>query len=427
MLLLQALLGITVDETDVEAEMLLLQNSILRDHDVVNDDDRGSFADDEASDDDDDDTDVRDPDGPTYVDEDVDASFADVADDIDNSAAASLSDGSVPMIDEAALETVLGCKLDEYNMTEEENLLVRSVVLYDRLPLDRDDDGVENDDGVTTTLDSYEAFITDIEAAHCCEVADEAAGGDAAAVVLGADATAITPFMSASSAKTLMTRMLAWRRHKRKQEARAVASLTIKQIGNKKHGNKNRRSVLDIYPHIGDEIEAIMKEDDSVGVGASAHRDTGIAIMNTNRKMAKGTGWERIRLELRQRNIRVSTSSIRRLCVARKQRTHAAVRHKNLVAVKCRRSVKRLGRFNLDSHYRNAFYRTVHHIRDRCSTTATTLIERDDKSKYRMNSGDTTCNIATVSDLEHQASPLKNVVSTRGTSFELACIGTDAR
>jgi hypothetical protein len=207
-----------------------------------------------------------------------------------------------------------------------------------------------------------------------------------------------------------------------------VASLTIKHIGNKKHGNKNRRSVLDIYPHIGDEIEAIMKEDDSVGVDASsAHRDTGVAIMNTARKMTKESGWDRIRLELRQRNIRVSTSSIRRLCVARKQRTHSALRHKNLVAVKCRRSVKRLGRFNLDSHYRNAFYRTVHHIRDRCSTTATTLIERDDKSKYRMNSGDTTCNIATVSDLEHQASPLKNVVSTRGTSFELACIGTDAR
>ena len=418
--------------------MVLLENSILRDHDVVAEDDVGFFADDEAdefgcfpedkaddeasSNDDNFDNDVRDPDRPTYVDEDVDASLADVADDIDNSASASLSDGSVPMIDEASLEAVLGGNLDEYIMTEDENLIVRSVVLYDRLPLprDRDDDGVVDDENVTTTLDSYEAFITDMEAAHCCEVADEAAGGDAEAVVLGADATAITPFMSASSAKTLMTRMLAWRRHKRKQEARAVASLTIKQIGNKKHGNKNRRSVLDIYPHIGDEIEAIMKEDDTVGVGASAHRDTGVAIMNTHRKFAKGTGWERIRLELRQRNISVSTSAIRQLCVARKQRTHAAARHKNLVAVKCRRSVKRLGRFNLDCHYRNAFYRTVHHIRDRCSTTETTLIERDDKSKYRMNSGDTTCNIATVSDREHQASPLKNVVSTRETSFELA-------
>ena len=90
-------------------------------------------------------------------------------------------------------------------------------------------------------------------------------------------------------AKTHMTRMLAWRRHKRKQEARTVASLTIKQIGNKKHGNKNRRSVLDIYTHIGDEIEAIMKEDDSAGVGTSAQRDTGFAIMNTHRKFSKGT------------------------------------------------------------------------------------------------------------------------------------------
>ena len=150
--------------------MVLLENSILRDHDVVAEDDVGFFADDEAdefgcfpedkaddeasSNEDNFDNDVRDPDGPTYVDEDVDASLADVADDIDNSASASLSDGSVPMIDEASLEAVLGGNLDEYIMTEDENLIVRSVVLYDRLPLprDRDDDGVVDDENVTKTV-----------------------------------------------------------------------------------------------------------------------------------------------------------------------------------------------------------------------------------------------------------------------------------
>ena len=50
-----------------------------------------------------------------------------------------------------------------------------------------------------------------------------------------------------------------------------------------------------------------------------------------------------------------------------------------------------------------------------CMDIAATQLERDDKLKYRMNSGDTTCNIATVSDLEHQASPLKNVARPTGT------------
>ena len=356
-----------------------------RDIDVGDDDNNEHDVDegDESSDDS--------PGHEAYGAEDVDAELLAVTHTADASVDASCSNeaGSVPMMDEAALAITLGVEtLADYNPTGPENDLIRSVVLGDRMPTYHEETS-DCDDGQTTVLDTYEAFLTEIEAAHSLDVAED--HGGSGAIVEGIEADAIAPLMSACDTKTLMVRMLAWRRHKRKIEARAAAKLTISSLGNNKHGNKNHKSVLDTYPNIGDEIEAIIAG--MGGVGASAHRDTGVAVMNTARKMEKGTGWERIRLELRRREIYVSTSAIRLLCVARKSRTREATRHRNIVAVKCRCSVKRLGRFNMDRHVRNAFYRALHHIRDRTSVEHACLLERDDKAKTRMNSGESTCNV----------------------------------
>ena len=375
---MQSLIGIEIDEEDVNREVALLRSSGFKDADDTDSDDGLDDADDD--DDDDDGTGwCRLPDDDAEFDE-----LAVVADAVDTSIAAD-STSAAPMHSlEQDIESRIGMRLSEYKMTDEEETIVKSVLLSDRMPTDvvdgsLDTDGDDNDGSRTTSLDVFEDFMGDTNAAHLCSDMD-------------LDVDAIQPFMAGMDARALLTRILAWRRYKRKKEARLVAR---RLLANRKHGNKNHKSVLEIYPNIMDAIEGIVAKMD---VGASAHRDSAAMILNTNRKMEKGTGWARIRLELREKEIYVSISSVRRLCMARKSTTISAQRHRNLVAVKCRRSVKRLGRFNLDAHGRNAFYRTMHHIRDRTPNETASMLERDDKAKTRMDSGESTCNVPTVGD-----------------------------
>ena len=98
------------------------------------------------------------------------------------------------------------------------------------------------DDGQTTVLDTYGASLTEIEAAHSLDVAEDHGGSGAIAEGIKTDATA--PLMSVCDANTLMVHMPAWRRHKRKIKARAAAKLTISSSGDNKHGNKNHKPVL---------------------------------------------------------------------------------------------------------------------------------------------------------------------------------------
>lgn len=411
---MQALLGVEIDEADVEAELRLLESSSLEDADdtewrpdAVDADPRPDDADPDpdAADaaiwpifDDDDEAPIieRDSSDWSYLTEDVEADMSLVADDVDASIKADIASEAPLHTLEQQLEARLETPLAEYRMTAEEETVVRSVILSDRMPTAVDDDGgfdAEDDDdsGRTTSADLVEDFVNEMTAAH----AGARASADSAAVMMDVDVDAIQPLMGALDARTMMVRVLAWRRHKRKREARVAAKRSIQSLGNRKHGNHNRASVLEIYPHIADTIGDIVA---GMNLGASAHRDSSAIINNTHRKMEKGTGWERIRLELQRRGIRVSTTTVRRLCLARRTRALVAQRHLGLVAVKCRRSVKRLGRFNLDAHARNAFYRTIHYIRDGTPADKASLLERDDKAKTRMNSGESTCKQAMVGD-----------------------------
>ena len=376
---MQSLIGIEIDEEDVEREMDLLLSSGFKDADDADSED----GEDDADDGDDDDARAS-TDGTGWCRlPDDDAEYEELAaagDAIDTSIEA----GSAPIHSlEQDIEARVGMRLSEYNMTDDEETMVKSVIFSDRMPTDvhddnADTDGDGTDDPRTTSLDVYEDFISDMNAAHPSDA--------------DLDADAIQPFMAAMDARMLLTRVLAWRRYKRKKEARVAAR---RLLANGKHGNNNRKSVLETYPNIVDAIKDIV---DKMDLGASAHRDSPAMILNTNRKLEKGTGWERIRLQLREREIYVSTSSVRQLCLARRSTTIAAQRHRGLVAVKCRRSVKRLGRFNLDAHARNAFYRTMHHIRDRTPNDTASMLERDDKAKTRMGSGESTCHVPTVGD-----------------------------
>ena len=54
---------------------------------------------------------------------------------------------------------------------------------------------------------------------------------------------------------------------------------------------------------------------------------------------------------------------------------------------------------------RNAFYRTLHHIRDRTSVEHACLLERDDKAETRMHSGESTCNVPRAGDAAGSSRP----------------------
>ena len=441
---IQAFLGVEIDEADVEAELSLLQSSSLEDVDdtesgpgTVDADPGPDDADPDAADAafdaadaafwtfDDDDAEALDDDGDTaawsYLTEDYKSEMSSVADDVDASINADTASEAPLHTLEQELQARLKTPLTEYRMTAEEEKVVRSVILSDRMPTDIDDGGFDaeddDDSGRTTSVDLVEDFVNEMTAAHAC-----ARASANSADMTDVDVDAIQPLMGALDARTMMVRVLAWRRHKRKREARVAAKRSIQSLGNRKHGNHNRASVIDIYPNIVDTIGDIVA---GMNLGASAHRDSSALIQNTHRKMEKGTGWERIRLELQRRGIRVSTTTVRHLCLARRSKTVAAQRHLGLVAVKCRRSVKRLGRFNLDAHARNAFYRTIHYIRDRTPADKASLLERDDKAKTRMNSGESTCKQAMVGDAAGESSSVvvrlcrSFVVDVRrSTSFE---------
>ena len=66
--------------------------------------------------------------------------------------------------------------------------------------------------------------------------------------------------------------------------------------------------------------------------------------------------------------------------------------------MKCRRSVKRVSRENLDDHKQNAKYAIQHSVRDQCSQDEIAFVERDDRAKMRMNSGASTSQHATLTD-----------------------------
>ena len=265
--------------------------------------------------------------------------------------------GDVTFLNEADTQLIRSCVLWDKSIQEEDELLAEDTV-FDEC----EDMLIEFGDEVDAARDATDAN-TARDAAN-----DDAAGGAARA----------SEMMSRMDAKQLIVKLLARNKRKKRREAKAEADVQRK-LGRKRVERDD--TILKRYPDIGDKIESILVDMD---VGADAHRHTKSLIINTARKNKKGNGFMRVKIELRKRfNINISYESVRRLGEARRSRSRVAARYSSVVAMKCRRSVKRVGRENIDDHMQNAKFRTLHYLRDRSSRELAAWFERDDHSKIR--------------------------------------------
>lgn len=208
--------------------------------------------------------------------------------------------------------------------------------------------------------------------------------------------------------RQLITKLMA--RNRRKRMRQASQSDSVHHARGILNGERGRSACLDTvlrkWPDVGDKIEAICED---LQVGADAKRRDGAITLNSAVNRGKGgTGFVRIRLELQKRyGIELSARALRDLCHARDRRMRCAARYKNVVNLKYRRSVKRIGQENLDDHAQNAMYKVLHYIRDRTSFDSTLWFQRDDHSKVRGGSSESTRQHATVTCTGAGASALQ--------------------
>ena len=324
-----------------------------------------------------------------YDREDVDAELLDVCRDFEQS----VISGVIP--DCAALaQSVAVAAPDD---------LVYSVILSDRLKTDVDEVDVDDERG--TTLDRAEAFLSEASMTYTARLARDARAAARISEEGDNDDVPMNAMLSTFDAKQLVTRLVAYHRRRNRRTARAKADVR-QSLGSGRWRGRKGLGVLATYPDIGDAYEAILEE---MGCGAAAQRDKPDIVLNKARKMQKGTGFERVQIELRKRGYFVSVSTVKRLGIAHYRRGRNAKSYYELVAVKCRRSVKRLGKFNLDCHVRNSKYATMHFIRDRVSVADVMWLERDDKAKVRMNSGECTSQLPIVGDAAGASRPMHDV------------------
>ena len=324
-----------------------------------------------------------------YDREDVDAELLDVCRDVEQS----VISGVVPDCAALAQSAAVAAPDD----------LVYSVILSDRLKTDVDEVDVDDERG--TTLDRAEAFLSEASMTYTARLARDARAAAHISEEGDYDDVPMNAMLSTCDAKQLVTRLVAYHRRRNRRTARAKADVR-QSLGSGRWRGRKGLGVLATYPDIGDAYEAILEE---MGCGAAAQRDSPHVVQNKARKMTKGTGFERVQVELRKRGYFVSVSTVKRLGLARDARRQNAKSYYELVAVKCRRSVKRLGKFNLDCHVRNSKYATMHFIRDRVSVADVMWLERDDKAKVRMNSGECTNQLPIVGDAAGASRPMHDV------------------
>ena len=197
--------------------------------------------------------------------------------------------------------------------------------------------------------------------------------------------------LSALSPRELVTKLVA--RNRRQRERQASASKEVAAARRSLAGETGRAPCLDTvlgkWPDIGDKIEAICAD---LGVGADAKRRDGALTMNSAVNRGKGgVGFVRILLELTTRHgIQISARALRDLCTAKDRRTAVSRRYKDVVNLRYRRSVKRIGQDNLDDHKQNAKYKYLHYLRDSCEFDLTLWFQRDDHAKVRGGSSEST-------------------------------------
>ena len=258
-----------------------------------------------------------------------------------------------------------------------------------RPPADLDNELIDDLDAEDLALEDHAQEMVlnlrrelGVEAMAVDEDADDEAGAPLAAEL--ALLANLTP-------KQLVTKMVA--RNRRRRERQAASSAEVAEAHRGLAGERGRSACLDTtlikWPDIGDNVEAICAD---LGVGADAKRRDGALTINSAVNRGKGgTGFQRIRIELERRHsIVLSPRGLRDLTVARDRRMAVSKRYKGVVNLVYRRSVKRIGQDNIDDHSQNALYQLLHYLRDRTSFDDTFWAQRDDHSKLRGGSSEST-------------------------------------
>ena len=251
----------------------------------------------------------------------------------------------------------------------------------------RDDDSTpDSDAGEGDVRDHADEMLLEVRREMGLEGA-EAEGEDEGEGEGAAEAMILAQFTPAQ----LVTKLLARHRLRRQKQAKASEELAAAQrsLAGERGRSAHLDTVLSNWPDIGDKIEAICKD---LYIGADAHRKDGALTISRAAKCVKGgVGFKQILVELEQRHdIKISYRALHDLRTIQDRRKRSAARQKGVVDLKLRRSVKRIGQDNLDDHAQNAMYRLVHYLRDRTSFEDTLWIQRDDHSKVRGGSSEST-------------------------------------
>ena len=151
-------------------------------------------------------------------------------------------------------------------------------------------------------------------------------------------------------------------------------------LGRKKY---NRKSIVDLYPNIGKDIEKFVEER---SVGADAWRRTGVLTFDGNKQVDQKVTYERIRQHLHDvYNRKFAYGTIVQLCVARNRRRKSALRYKGLAQVTSRRARKGFQlKYNPDSHWSNALYKGLNLIQYTDGKRIMNL-NRDDAAGFRLD------------------------------------------
>ena len=143
------------------------------------------------------------------------------------------------------------------------------------------------------------------------------------------------------------------------------------------------RGILKDHPDIGEVMEKFVNERN---IGADAWRRTGVLTFDGNTRVKGKVTYERIRQHLMSVYKRhFSYGTIVQLCVARNRRRKSAQRYKGVAKITSRRARKGFQlRFNPDSHWSSAMYRTLN-VLQYIDGLPIININRDDASGFRLD------------------------------------------
>ena len=249
------------------------------------------------------------------------------------------------------------------------------------------DADVLDDEALTSLFDIAEEVAFQVR----LELGDVAGGGAAAHTEMDCDDDCVVEagleLLSSLDAKQLVVKLIASNRRRAQRQARAseryaeARRALASGLASDSGTAPCLTSVLRLYPDIGDKVEAICAD---IGIGADAHRQDASLTLNAATKRTKGSGYTRIQLELASRHgIHLNRRTVQRIGLCRRSRSLVAANYMGLVAMKYRRSVKRVATESLDMRASRASHRTLHYVRDECSQDDVSWLERDNASAIR--------------------------------------------